>query len=670
MSRCQHDQRLLPAPGDIGVFVRWRNLFATMFRNSSSRLYGSPGLGRLPRDTKLGPTAPATRGTRCLVAGVITVALCAAAPPCHPSDPQPYTVDITQTGETEFDEALNDSSTLVSLRDTAPVGPFALIARARQDAERFITVLRGFGYYKGTVSIEISGRPANDPGLLDRLEHAPAEPPTPVHAQIDRGPLFRVGKIELDGTIPQEVTAPFPLRSGTPAVAEIVLNARAQFLEQLRDSGYALAKVNEPVGLLRDDENRIDLTFTVDAGPRATLGTITVHGTDRMDETFVKRRLSIAPGERFEPKRIEQSRKDLLSLGVFSSVRVRPAEKLDQNGHLPIEFDLSERQRHVVAINGAYSTDIGGSLALSWRHRNLFGSAEQLTLTGGVTQLGGNSTIGIGYNASASLLMPDFMARDQSLQFDLAAFKQHFDAYDQRAYTSGVLISRRWSGHWKANLGLAAEQEQIRQQGITNNYTLISLPTALKYDSTNSLLDPNQGIRVNLSVTPFQPVVGPQTTPFVLTQLFGSTYFDFATGGTSILAWRGLIGYAAGTSQFGMPADKRFYAGGSTTVRGYRFQSVGPRFPDGRPQGGTAVTAASMEFRQRFLDDYGAVVFVDVGQVTPNGPPFAGQWGVGTGIGARYYTSLGPIRLDLAVPVSRNVGSGSFELYIGLGQAF
>ncbi len=630
------------------------------------------GPSTLPYD----PEAARCRGTmrgiraRIIAVGLAVALLSAASPPIRAADPQPYTVTISPTGEPQLDEALTDASTLLNLRDSAPVGPFALIARVQQDADRFVTVLRSFGYYKGTVGVGIAGWPVNDPGLLDRLERAPATTPVPVDVKVELGPLFHLGRIELEGTIPPEVTTPFPLRTGTPAVAHSVLDARTQFLEVLRHSGYALARMDEPVGLLREEDNLIDLTFKLDAGPRATLGPITVRGAERVDATFIKRRLSVAPGDRYDPNKIDKSRQDLLSLGVFSSVRARPAEQLDHNGQLPIEFDLSERQRRVLAINGAFSTDIGGSLAISWRHRNLFGSAEQLSLTAGVTQLGGNSTIGIGYNAAASLLKPDFLIRGQSLQIDVAAFKQHFDAYDQQAYTAGALINRRWSDHWKSSLGLAAEQERITQQGITNDYTLISLPATLKFDDTNSLLDPAQGMRMNLSVTPFQPVVGRTSTPFVLSQVFGSTYFDFGTGGASILAWRGLIGYAAATSQFGLPADKRFYAGGSTTVRGYRFQSVGPRFPDGRPQGGTAVTASSIEFRQRFLDDYGAVVFIDAGQVTPNGPPFAGQWGIGAGIGARYYTSLGPIRLDVAVPLSREAGTGSFELYIGLGQAF
>jgi len=121
---------------------------------------------------------------------------------------------------------------------------------------------------------------------------------------------------------------------------------------------------------------------------------------------------------------------------------------------------------------------------------------------------------------------------------------------------------------------------------------------------------------------------------------------------------------------FSLPPDQRFYAGGSATVRGFRYQSVGPQFPDGKPTGGTAVSAGSVEFRQRILDSYGVVAFVDAGQVTANGAPFTSSWRVGAGIGARYYTSIGPIRLDVAIPLNREPHGDAFELYIGIGQAF
>ncbi len=153
-------------------------------------------------------------------------------------------------------------------------------------------------------------------------------------------------------------------------------------------------------------------------------------------------------------------------------------------------------------------------------------------------------------------------------------------------------------------------------------------------------------------------------------QLAGSTYLDLLSNGRSVLALRGLIGQASGVGVFGLPPDQRFYAGGSATVRGYRFQTLGPQFPDRKPTGGTAISAGTVEFRQRILSSYGIVTFLDVGQVSSNGAPFTSAWHAGAGIGARYYTPIGPIRLDVAVPLNKLPGGDSFELYIGIGQAF
>jgi translocation and assembly module TamA len=153
-------------------------------------------------------------------------------------------------------------------------------------------------------------------------------------------------------------------------------------------------------------------------------------------------------------------------------------------------------------------------------------------------------------------------------------------------------------------------------------------------------------------------------------QLSGSAYFDLSGSGRTVVATRGLVGNAFGADEFGLPPDQRFYAGGSATVRGFRYQSIGPQFPDGNPVGGTAISAGSIELRQRILENYGFVTFIDAGQVTASGAPFTSNWRVGAGIGARYYTSIGPIRLDVAIPLNRQPHGDAFELYIGIGQAF
>ena len=249
------------------------------------------------------------------------------------------------------------------------------------------------------------------------------------------------------------------------------------------------------------------------------------------------------------------------------------------------------------------------------------------------------------------------------------AVKQDLQAYDQTALLEKIAINRKLFEHWMVSLGLSGEQESILQEDVTRHYNLVGIPASLKYDSTTSLLDPTKGIRATLSITPTESLGTPSAT-FFITELSGSTYFDILGDGRSVLALRGLVGQASGVGVFGLPPDQRFYAGGSATVRGYRYQTLGPQFPDEKPTGGTAISAGTVEMRQRILGNYGVVGFVDVGQVSSNGAPFTSNWHAGAGIGARYYTSIGPIRLDVAVPLNKLPGGDTLEIYIGIGQAF
>jgi translocation and assembly module TamA len=489
-----------------------------------------------------------------------------------------------------------------------------------------------------------------------------------VTVAVDLGPLFHVREVVVEGEVPEAAREKLDLAPGAPAVAADVLAARERLLNALRDEGYALAEVAQPAAVVDPATDALDVTFEVTSGPQVALGPITIEGLRQVKESFVRRRLRVQPGDQFSPAALEAARKDLMSTGAFSSVRVIPAEQVDEQGDLPITFKVAERSPHAVTFGAAYSTDLGVYLTGTWSHRNLFGNAEQLNLTGGF-QGGGSARKAPGYNADAQFIEPDFLQRDQWLQTELGAVKQSLEAYDQDAVLGSVAPNRKFSEHWSGSLGLAGEWERIKQEGVTRDYTLLGIPVTAKYDSTDNLFDPTHGIRAAISVTPTQSL-GKTNATFVLMQAVGSTYLDLGQPGRSVLALRGLIGDAQGASQFELPPDKRFYAGGSATVRGYRYQSVGPQFPDHNPQGGTAVSAGTVEFRQRILDKYGIAVFADAGQVTASGPPLSGTWRIGVGGGARYYTSIGPIRLDVAVPVNRQPGGDSFELYIGIGQAF
>jgi len=406
----------------------------------------------------------------------------------------------------------------------------------------------------------------------------------------------------------------------------------------------------------------------VNAGPRVELGPITISGLQRVHEAYVRNRLTLHPGQVFDPTKIEATRADLAGLGVFSEVRAEPAIQLDAEGRLPVTFVVTEAPPRSVDLGLSYATDTGLSPSVGWHHHNLFGNGEQLNLTASASD-GGDADVGLGYKVGAQFIKPDFLARDQTLQVEVDALRQDLQAYDQDALLESVTLTRPLAPHWTGSVGLSGEQEYVLQEDVGRSYNLIGLPMTLKFDTANNTLEPTKGIRAALAVTPMQSLSRGDAT-FLTVQASASTYVDLSGNGRSVVAVRGLLGQIAGAGQFSLPPDQRFYAGGSTTVRGFRYQSVGPQFADGKPTGGTAVGAGTVELRQRLLGNWGAAAFVDAGQVTASGAPLAGTWRIGAGVGARYYTSIGPIRLDVAVPVNRAPGGDAFELYIGLGEAF
>ena len=594
----------------------------------------------------------------------------------YAADPMPYTLTLAPTGSVEIDQAIRDSSQLAGLRERAPVGPFALIGRAEADLRRFDTVLRSFGYYDGGIDIRIAGLALDDPGLLPLLEGLMPSPPVVVQVTLTPGPLYHLGLVRLDGEVPPDVRAAFDLQPGAPARAAEVLAAGEAVLRALREDSFPLAQVPPPDAVVDHDTRTMDVIYLADPGPRLALGTVSITGLERLQEGYVMRRLDLSPGEPYSPTRLEAARRDLLAGGVLAWARLAPGTEPDAQGRLPLTLEVAERPPRVLRFAGAWSSDEGGTLSTSWTHRNLFGRAEQLTLRGEIGRLVEHGPEDLSYLANATLRIPDLWLRDLNLRLDLGAVSESLEAYDREAATGGLALERRLSERLSGSAGIAVERSRITQDGVAQDYWLLSMPMTLTYDTTDEPLDPRRGLRLAALVTPTQELDA-DGQGFVLGRLTGSAYWDLgatlrseAGAGRSVLAGRLVIGSIVGATPDAVPPDWRFYAGGGGSVRGYPFQSIGPRTASGTPAGGDGLLEAGLELRQRFGANWGAVAFADAGAVSESGIPGTGALSVGVGIGLRYFTPIGPVRADIATPLNHNEGDASVQIYIGIGQAF
>ena len=650
--------------------------------------------------------------TLCVLMGL----LASGAAPVWASDPVAYKVDRFSTGDGSMDAALRATSDLIALRATAPVSPYALIARARADIDRLKTVLESYGYYESKVTVQIDGMALGDPGLADHLNALPKKQDAHVQIAFKLGPLYHVRDVKIDGELPASVRGTFTLKPGAAAVADTVLAAGTHLQAALEEQGYAFAKVDPPVAYEDKTLPYLDVTFHVEAGPRVNIGEIHITGLKKVHESLLRRRLLLHTGELFRASAVERARADLLSptLGVFAAVSVKVGTAVDATGGVPITFQVQERPRRTFGVSAAYSTDLGGSSTISWGNRDVFGNAEQFNISASVINLGGSATNGIGYDVPIKYILPDFGHRDQSLQFAVEALKQDLIAYDQTAIKTGVTLTRKINSLWTVSAGLAATEETINQivsitvtgtgsdqtdepDRMQFNYTLVGVPLIVSYDSrdlASPLDDPTHGLQGSVALVPTHSL-GHSDATFLITTIKAATYFDLdhllpTDPGRSVLAARALIGSAEGASVESLPPDQRFYGGGSASIRGYPYQSVGPYFPilscppsAGKgctpsvtgyttyPIGSTTISAATLEFRQRLAGNFGVAFFVDGGQVGPNLTLKPTDLFVGVGTGVRYYTPIGPIRLDFAVPLKRyDSDPEAFQIYIGLGQAF
>jgi translocation and assembly module TamA len=589
-------------------------------------------------------------------------------------DAQPYTLDFTVAGaDKDLTKAIEGASSLSRDIKRPPPGTPGLVARARGDYGRILAALYTTGHYGGTIQITVQGQPVEtmrpDVELPD---------PVPVSVAVDPGPLFHFGTITVQGLPNEPITSEdkqalklwdWEFKQGADARSGLILDTEGRLIEVWRQRGHPKARVTRNI-VANHDTDLLDVTLNVEPGPAARLGVVQVTPTPNMDTGFVRWATGIKPGEPYDPDTLRQARARLQHLGVYSSVAVVEGDTVGPDGILPITFNLSERKRHVIGGGASYSTLDGGTLQAYWMHRNLFGHAESLRIDAAVSQIGSQDLGGMNYSLATTFRRPAIFTPDTDMTLQIFGKRENIvDEYDTTNFGAKAGLEHRFTEKLTGTTALNVEKIYAEEEVFGDNqYLIVSLPSTLDYDGRDDKLDPTHGIHGTLEAEPMVDVEG--GTVALIAQSSLSSYYALDDRRRMVIAARGAIGTIVGASLPDIPPDRRFYLGGGGSIRGYDYRSVGPKI-DGNVVGGLSFWDSSLEFRYRVTNTIGIVPFVDAGAAYEDSlPDFSEGVQVGAGIGLRYYTSLGPIRLDVAVPINPRDDEPSVAFYVGLGQAF
>ncbi|WP_375291044.1 autotransporter assembly complex family protein [Qipengyuania sp.] len=596
--------------------------------------------------------------------------------------------DVQVNGLTAADEETETNladmfDDLSALRDGNEVAANVaqVSARLTEDSALLKRILASEGWYEASVATRV-----------DRSEEANGQPLTAV-LDVVPGQRFVFSDIVIDAepTEPADlISSNLALEVGEPIVAERVQGAEANVAVRLPENGYPFATVGQRDILLDQDTGDGVYTLPVDTGPRSRFGGIETTGDLVFDAEHVEVLARFERGELYDSRDVDDLRQALVATGLFNTVSVVPQRSGQDAGdgteYATILVEQEAGPPRTIAGSAGYGTGQGFRVEGSWTHRNLFPPEGALI----ANAVAGTQEQGAGLTFRRS----NAGRRDRTFQLRADAFHSDYDAFEAFTGQLSALISYDSTPIWQKPLTYAYGARLIGTNEQDYNFDIgelerrtffiAGLTGQIGIDRTDSLLNATEGFRVTALIEPEGSLEG-GFTPYVRARIDGSAYYPVTDA--IVLAGRVRVGTIQGAERSDIAPSRRFYAGGGGSVRGFGYQELGPRVelpnPDFdpsdpeeeddptyfRPVGGRSLNEAAAEVRYRF-GNFGVVGFVDAGQVYEDTLPTFSDIRFGAGIGGRYYTNFGPLRLDVAMPLDRRPGESNFSVYVSIGQAF
>ena len=561
--------------------------------------------------------------------------------------------------------------------------------RADADREALVSLMRLYGYYDPQVIQAIGGAGAAEARVAatDAVTPEPAAERPVVRFDILPGPLYRLrsltlGDLAATGADYGMLRGAYPLSVGDPINTDKILTSDMQLATALGENGYVFGTVGDGELTIDHDPRLGDLAVPVTNGGKFAFGNVVSGSPGFLSSDHLRRIARFRKGQVAKKSGLEDLRQAVLATGLASTVTVTSKPVAEPTattaGTVDVEVALTPAPLRTVAGALGYSSGQGARLELSWEHRNLFPPEGMLRLRG---VAGTREQL-----AGITFRRNNFRTRDQVLTADLFVQSVKYTAYTAKTVSFITTLQRQatllFQKPFTYSLGFEAVATRdtngstVGLQSIPQTYFVLALPLQAGYDGSDSLLDPTRGFRLGLRVSPETSRTLGQQSSYLKSQFDASAYQPVAAG--VVLAGRVRIGSIVGAGIASIAPSRRLYAGGGGSVRGYGYQEIGPKgiitaTGTALPSGGRALTEFSLEARVRTGLLGGAlsvVPFLDAGAVDPGSTPAFHDIKAGAGLGIRYLTNFGPIRIDVGTPLNRGPKDSRIGVYVALGQAF
>lgn len=573
----------------------------------------------------------------------------------------------TGSADKDLTERLENATSLVNDEEQPVSGDLGIVIKAREDRDRLVAVLYEEARYGGTVHISIQGTD------IDKLPPNPSfdhSRPVPVSINIVPGPVFTLGSIRFEGDAASRNPADYDLVEGEAAGSRLILRASEKLLIDIKAEGRPLARLTERQVIADHPTRTIHVVMGAVSGPEADFGTVSVKGSRTVDADFISRYSRLDKGGRYSPEQLQKASERLRELGVFSSITIHEAEALAANGSLPLTIEVSEGKHRYFGFGAEYSSLDGAGFQGYWGHRNLFGQAESLRIEGKVSGIEATTDVEtFNYSAGIVFTKPGAIVPEATFEARLEAKSENPDAYDAESIAAYAGFSYDLNETDKLKAGGEIAWINADDAFGKNDYLVFGIPLAYERDASDNKLDPTEGYRATLTATPsYEAFEGSIFSSFEGSL---SGYLGLGEENGVVLAGKIAAGTLIGADNLSnIPVTRRFFAGGGGSVRGYSYREISPYNDADEALGGRSYALASFEIRTKLTENIGLVPFLDVGTVSTEIMPDFSDIRAGAGIGIRYATPFGPLRLDVALPLHKYEGGSDYGIYAGIGQAF